>query len=145
MGNFSCDVDVDLCHLWYPKLSSAGPNEPITVYTHYFEDGLTNLGLGKPDDIVGLVGQLGYGPESTSPIDVPQDWTWFAMDPDEAPPAFVGPPNDRWMGTLFISIPGTYDYASRFSLDGGYTWLYCDLDGSNNGYDVEQAGTALVQ
>ena len=63
----------------------------------------------------------------------------------EDPPDFVVTIHDRWVGSLLISLPGSYDYASRLSLDGGYTWLYCDLDGSNNGYSAEEAGTVNVQ
>ncbi|MEO1270560.1 MAG: lamin tail domain-containing protein, partial [Myxococcota bacterium] len=41
---------------------------------------------------------------------------------------------------------GTYDHAYRFSLDGGFSWLYCDgqPEGSSNGYQIENAGNLVT-
>ena len=46
-------------------------------------------------------------------------------------------------------LVGTYWYTYRFSLDGGATWTYCDLDGagSNTGlsYDSLLLGEMTVE
>jgi hypothetical protein len=42
---------------------------------------------------------------------------------------------------------GNYDFAYRFSADGGATWLFCDAGdaGSSDGYSTNNAGTLTVQ
>jgi hypothetical protein len=44
--------------------------------------------------------------------------------------------------TLSLPGPGTYDYAYRFSGDGGTTFTYCDgrIAGSADGYQPANAG-----
>jgi hypothetical protein len=34
--------------------------------------------------------------------------------------------------------------AARFSLDGGFTWTVCDLDGSADGYELANTGHATI-
>ena len=45
------------------------------------------------------------------------------------------------------SLPGSYDFAYRFSVDGGRNWTYCDGGdaGSMDGYDVDDAGQLDAQ
>ena len=54
------------------------------------------------------------------------------------------------MTTLSVSQAGTYDFAARFSSDGGSTWTYGDRnagpgsDGSEDGYQSVNAGALTV-
>ena len=93
----------------------------------------------------GVVAQLGYGPDGSHPAESPEGWTWHNgaynvdyNDPDSN--------NDEYLGTLRTDEPNRYDYAWRFSVDGGNTWGYCDADGSQDGtqYSPEAAGDLRV-
>ena len=52
--------------------------------------------------------------------------------------------NDEYLATLVAPAPGIYEYAARFSVDGGESWTVCDLNGSNDGYQPENAGELIV-
>jgi hypothetical protein len=72
-------------------------------------------------------------------------WTFFAapfnVDTD------MGANDEHW-ATLTAAVAGAYDLAFRFSVDGGASWLACDLDGDGGGaggYDPAQAGTLTVE
>jgi glycosidase len=92
----------------------------------------------QPGPTEGLIAQLGYGREGSPPEGNPQ-WIWvdalFHGDDGD---------NDQFVGQLLPEAPGTYHYAYRYSTTAGRTWLYADLDGSENGYDPAQAGNLTV-
>ena len=50
--------------------------------------------------------------------------------------------------TLTVLSDGLYSYTYRFSLDGGFGWTYCDLDGAGSGsgltFDASQLGGMTV-
>ena len=75
-------------------------------------------------------------------------WTWTAATPNVG---FDGndwgePNNDEYMADVAIDMVGTFDYAFRFSGDGGTTWVYCDLDDLlTGGYTPDQAGNAVIE
>ena len=48
------------------------------------------------------------------------------------------------MGAITADAAGTYDFAYRFSLDGGLGYYYCDGNGSDDGYAAAQAGNMTV-
>ena len=50
--------------------------------------------------------------------------------------------NDPTYGTM---TQGDWDYAYRFSADGGLSWTYCDLEpGTTDGYQPEDAGHMTI-
>ena len=66
-------------------------------------------------------------------------WTWFSATYN----LDVGN-NDEYMATFHPPQVGRFHYAYRYSVDGGQTWLYADLDGTGNGYQAHQAGVMTV-
>ncbi|HLO27785.1 MAG TPA: hypothetical protein VK249_01540, partial [Anaerolineales bacterium] len=46
--------------------------------------------------------------------------------------------------SLLPEVVGTYDYAFRYTTSNGQDWVYADLDGIQNGYSPDQAGSLTV-
>jgi len=57
--------------------------------------------------------------------------------------------SDFWTGTVAVpaitDLSLNRDYMVRVSGDEGTTWSYCDLDGTSNGYDFNQAGKITIE
>jgi hypothetical protein len=45
--------------------------------------------------------------------------------------------NDEFVAQLVPTSAGTFDYAYRYSITAGVEWLYADLDGTYDGYELE--------
>ena len=147
--NTPCDEIVDQCRLQSPlelpnpALGLAGEyRDAVDIYGRVRKDGLTDRTTGN--DAPGLVrGQLGFGADGTNPA-LDDDWIWIYARPHDA---FNGNSAgeqsfDEYVATLYVPIPVAYDYAYRFSVDGGRNWTYCDgnEEGSSDGYQIENAG-----
>jgi hypothetical protein len=103
------------------------------IYGVVYELGVTdNPGQGS-----GITAQLGYGPDGSDPSAGGWTWTAATYNTDNGD-------NDVYRATLTIATEGFYAYAYRFSGDNGNTWLYCDSDGSDNGYDPAKQGELTV-
>src|SRR5439155_1608939 len=113
----------------------AGPTDP--VFGQVFVDGCT------PGDgaCAAVTAQVGYGPTGLDPTVDPAPFTWVAATNN---PAHTGDDNDEYQAKLGVDEHGSYGYAYRFSLDGGASWSYCDLDGSANGVQIAQLGQLTV-
>jgi hypothetical protein len=113
-------------------ISTLNPTE--SIYGQVWIDGHTNL----PGPTVGLLAQVGYGPDGSDPSGN-ADWIWtdatFNVDAGN---------NDEFMSQLLPEAVGTYDYAYRYSTTAGRIWVYADLDGTGNGYAPPQAGSLTV-
>jgi len=139
------DRTVDWCRLQHPETHEGAPDTELTVYGRVYEAGVTDLVDEEPAR--DLLGAVGYGPRGTDPA-VDDGWEWFGAAPNGE---FVDPDNDEFMGTFMLPGPGLYDYAYRFTVDGGASWLYCDpnvgegADGSEDGYQVENAAQLTVE
>ena len=111
------------------------------IYGWVYEPGTTDI----PGQGPGISAQLGYGPDSSMPG---ATWTWVTGRYNGD--AGASDEYDEYYASFRILTPGTYDYAYRYSLDGGNTWIYADLDGNDlgstvsNGYSPSQAGSLLV-
>lgn len=113
---------------WPPTLtytvSAVTPTD--TVYGQVYIENVTN----QPGATPGLIAQLGYGPQGSNPT----AWTtWVAMEFN----ANAGS-NDEFKGTLQPTVPGIYDYFTRYSTNGGDSWTYGDLDGIESGSFADQ-------
>jgi hypothetical protein len=106
---------------WPPSMSHtiSAVNRTGTVYGQVWIDGVTGL----PGPSEGLVAQLGFGPEGSSPEANPE-WTWvdasFNVDAGN---------NDEFMASLLPEFVGAFDYLYRYSTTNGRDWLYADLNG----------------
>lgn len=135
-------LDPEWCRLWHPAVYDGPAGSPFMVYSHVSVPGLTDQTADGPDPAPWLRGEIGYGPVGALPTTHPQLFTWTSASPEANPPAWVFWRHDRYETALAIPLAGLYDYAARFSGDYGATWLYCDLDGSQNGYTAAQSGRA---
>ncbi|MDQ3036567.1 MAG: lamin tail domain-containing protein [Myxococcota bacterium] len=118
---------VTYCRLQFPQMIEDEIGTSHTVYGRVYAAGLTDMTTAT-DTSATLMGAVGYGPADSDPATA-ATWTWT---PAIANPAWLDtaePNNDEYMATLVAPAPaGTYDFAYRFSGDGGATWVYCDTD-----------------
>lgn len=152
--NTGCDEPVDQCRLQTPNvipseaLGIAGEyRDAVEIFGRVREDGLTDRTTAN--DAPGLVrGQLGFGARGSNPA-LDDDWIWIFARPNSNYNANAGgePSFDEYVATLYVPLPGSYDFAYRFSVDGGRNWTYCDggESGSADGYDVDEAGQLDAQ
>ena len=116
-----------------------------TVYGRVYVAGLTDQSASN-DLSPSLVAQLGYGPDGSSPSAA---WTWISSTPNMGynGGAAGEPNNDEYFVDFSLPSAGNYDFAYRFSADGGATWLFCDSGdaGSSDGYSTNNAGSLTVQ
>ncbi len=130
-------AQVSWCRLQHPPNTTTQENvatEPI--YGRVYAEGVTD----QPGQGAGIRAELGYGPEGTDPA-TSNEWSWisasFNVDVDQGA-------NDEYQATLQVPQAGRYDYAYRFAL-GDQDWVYCDLNGSDDGYSPDQAGKLTVE
>jgi len=128
-------TDVSWCVFQFPTATSTVANsatEPL--FGRVFAEGVTTLtGRGE-----GITAQVGYGTAGSDPSTDPS-WIWvqanYHMDSDDGA-------NDEYFTSLTPTTPGTFDMAFRFS--GGGDWIYCDTDGSDNGYAPDRSAELTV-
>ena len=124
----------DWCILQHPASLSTTLGVPtVNIYGRVFEPEMTNTENWHP----GIIAQLGVGPDGSEPFD---EWVWAnAIFNDQYND------NDEYQAAITVDEPGEFDYSYRFSIDGGVTWLYCDLNGSTEGgYTLDQAGSLTI-
>ena len=131
--------EADFCNLQFPATMTAttgAATDPI--YGQILESGVTEAAGPSAQ----VTAQLGVGPGGTDPRTA-SVWTFQTA----AYNAQVSN-RDEYVLSVTAPAPGTYAYTYRFSLDGGFDWTYCDLDGagSNPGltFDTGQLGTLTV-
>ncbi|MGI5862226.1 MAG: hypothetical protein ACOX6T_09230 [Myxococcales bacterium] len=124
---------VDFCNLQWPPSGTVTVGQSFDVYGQVYKAGVTNQPGASPD----IESELGYGPANTNGS-TDSAWTWLDASFNEDKGA-----NDEYMAQLALA-EGAYAYAYRFRYQGG-EWTYCDLDGSNNGFDPAQQGSLTVQ
>ncbi|MBN1948010.1 MAG: lamin tail domain-containing protein [Bradymonadales bacterium] len=145
------------CRLQYPESIRSAGGEEETVYGRLWISGLTDENKEGNDPLPDFVyAQVGYGTVGDYPEDDPLSWAWFDAEPNSdystSSPSFEAN-NDEYQADILVPTAiGTYDYAYRFTGDGGVSWLYCDLDtgetgedGSQDGYDPVNAGKLVVE
>jgi len=133
-------LEVDYCNIQFPStLNVSASVSSDLIYGRIFEGGITDTTSGQSSLIIS---ELGYGPLSEDPR-TSNSWKW-------SPASFnleYGN-DDEYQGVLLIDTPGTYNYSFRFSVDGGYRWTVCDLDGAGSNpnltFDSQQLGTVTV-
>lgn len=129
---------VEFCQLQAQSPAFAIEGEATEVlYALVFAEGVTN-GEGQG---AGIEGELGWGSGAAF-----ETFTYVAMDYNvDVDGLSEGDlANDEYGAALIIGDGGTYRYAARFRIDDG-DWVYCDLDGSENGIDEDQLGVVEVR
>lgn len=128
---------VDSCVLQFPNSAQAllGAQGPL-VYGRVFAGGITDrLDGGAP---MMLTMELGIGPGGVQPDQ--SSWTW-------TPGVFnveVAGGGAEFQTRLPSAAQGTYAYAWRTRLGSAGSYTYCDLDGSQNGFQTNQTGVYTV-
>ncbi len=149
VANPSCvppTYSVDFCNLQFPTTIDTLEGSIVTVFGRLFIAGLTDLNPIN-DPAVNVVGWVGVGADGSDPATDPS-WTWTMAAPN---PGWVGvgfpdQNNDEYQANLLLPPVGTYDYAFRFSGDGGTSFTYCDAGaGSTDGYAAADAGQMTTQ
>ncbi|MBC8071544.1 MAG: lamin tail domain-containing protein [Deltaproteobacteria bacterium] len=144
LANDSCtapELTIDFCNVQFPLTIDDDVGVSLEVYGRVYVAGQTDQSAGN-DPSPNLQGWLGYGPDGSDPA-LDATWVWTAAAPN---PAWIGigdpdQNNDEYRATLTLPADGSYDYAYRFSGDGGSTFSYCDGGaGSSDGYAADDAG-----
>lgn len=140
-GGFEYDEEVQppevtWCDLRGPPSLETGVSQPTApIFGRVLAETVTDLvGMGT-----GITAQIGWGPDDSDPASA-GGWQWqdavYSGDSSQL--------YDEYVASLTADASGSFDYAYRFSADGGITWLYCDLDSSDNGYSAAAAGDLTV-
>ncbi len=136
---------IDFCRLQFPLTIDENEGVETTVFGRLYIAGLTDQSNGN-DPHPSVVGYVGYGPDATDPAS--DTWAWTEAVPNGAwnGPSMGVPNDDEYQAQLSTPVAGTYDYAYRFTGDGGATFTYCDGDapGSTNGYASVDAGVLIA-
>ncbi len=131
-------LSVGWCILQSPPASSSKVSEPTeAIYGRAYVEGCTEGDSACSQ----LAAQLGYGVIGSDPSADPSQWTWTDAAYN---PAHTDDNNDEFQASLTIDTEGSYSYTYRFSVDAGQSWTYCDLDGSDNGFQLDKLGDLTV-
>ncbi len=135
---------VGWCNTQWPLNIVGKRNTTVTVYGQLWIEGVTEFSVIDNGThtitpyLPQVKAQLGAGPRDSDPT------TWGDRWMDAIPNIDMGN-NDEYMAEPILDMPGgLYDYAYRFSGDSGNTWTYCDSSGSNDGYQIADAGKLTV-
>jgi len=119
-------------NLQFPLAETNTVGTSFDVYGRFFAQDVTEP-AGAPTYGT-VVAQVGYNSSNTDPASWPSlSWSpagWVSQDGN----------NDEFKATLSGLAAGTYYTATRFSLDGGTTWVY----GGTNGVWNNDSGTITV-
>ncbi len=167
-----CDMVTDEVHASYSNEETAqvnfyGPRVNWCRFQHPTE-AMTIMHTEATEDIFGqvyqpgvttetghdgeIVAQFGVGPENGDPLWTPEPWLWWDASYNSG---HSGDNNYEYMVSVTFPedesddhyVIGTRDMAYRFSVDGGASWMYCDMSGSNasDPYTAEEANTITVE
>ncbi|MBW1811557.1 MAG: IPT/TIG domain-containing protein, partial [Deltaproteobacteria bacterium] len=128
------------CILQHPPTATTPPDVPTPlIFGRVYSAGVTEP-AGPP---VGIIGQVGYGMSGSDPRTVP-GWLWFNGTWNPSCPDCGN--DDEFMETLTVSTTGSYSYAFRFSEDGGYYFVFCDLSpGTADGFSSANLGDLTIE
>lgn len=123
-------AECDFCNLQFPAgiAINAGTSTQL-IYGRIYEAGVTEAAGASAS----VLAQVGYGPSGSDPR-FSGTWQWFTATYNVQ----VGN-DDEYQGSFIPLFGGTYSYTFRFSLDGGTSFSFADLNGagSNAGLDFE--------
>ncbi len=126
-------VGIDWCNLQYPSALALKEGQGSgMIYGWVYGQGVTEATGAGPL----LAAQVGYGPQGSNPDPT---WSWFSASyhMEEANG------REEWQGAFPAPDAGSYSYTFRFNYDGG-AYVYCDLDGTDNGVSTAQLGALGV-
>jgi hypothetical protein len=132
-------AEIDFEVLQYPSSFTGAPGSTFTVYGRIYDtdSGGTKITGGTTANPL-ITAQLGYAAANSdgSPKFNPEyeaGWTWIGATFNATCAQGNGGTcgnNDEYQATLTLPATGKYVYTYRFSIDGGSSWTYADVDGS---------------
>jgi hypothetical protein len=132
---------INWCNVQFPTTATLTTGGTETVYGQLYIAGYTDA-QSTVFDSPSIVSQLGVGPDNSDPSTA-TGWSWTDASPNTG--FDFSQNNDEYQATLTApTTAGNYDYAYRFSGDGGQTWTYCDSNGPGDGYVPSDAGQLTV-
>lgn len=128
-------VTIQFGNLQFPADITMPAGQTPAIFGQVYAAGITDMVGQGP----GILAEVGYGADGSDPSI--GGWTWVSATYNTD----IMMNNDEYQGVLNVPFPGIYDYAFRYSGDGGITWLYGDLGaGSSDGYNPADAGHLTV-
>ena len=88
-----------------------------------------------------IEGELGFGPSNLAAASDPDAFTWNAASYNSG---HTEDDNDEHSATITTDTEGNYAYAYRFRVGAEGDWVYCDTDGTDNGFQTESQGQLTV-
>lgn len=140
--------EIGFCRLQFPDAIETNAGAQIDVFGRVYIEGLTDL--SDTNDLApSVAGSVGVGPDGSDP-QIDAGWTWTVGTPNAGyGPASPGAEanNDEYQAVLTAPDAGSYDFAFRFTGDGGVTFTYCDGQpaGNSDGYQPANAGQLLSE
>ncbi|QDG51382.1 hypothetical protein FIV42_11715 [Persicimonas caeni] len=132
---------INWCNVQFPPTATLTTGGTTIVYGQLYIAGYTDT-QSTVFDSPSIVSQLGVGPDNSDPSTA-TGWSWTDASPNTG--FDFSQNNDEYQATLTApATAGNYDYAYRFSGDGGQTWTYCDSNGPGDGYVPSDAGQLTV-
>jgi glycosidase len=119
---------------WPPSITHtiSATDETDTIYGQIWINGVTSDAGATP----GVRAQVGYGPDGTQPNG---SWIW-----KEATFSSQQGSNDEYSASLQPEFVGSYDYAYRWSGNGGATWYLADQNGPQRDGTLDNPGNLAV-
>lgn len=134
-------VEIGWCNLQYPASTTVDVGEETElIFGRVYVQDCTGAGM----ECEQVSGQVGFGPDDTDPSAAPGDYQWEDAEYNTGYPEDGSTNNDEHMATVTPTADGTFGYLFRFSGDGGDSWTYCDLNGSDDGFAPDEMGTLTV-
>lgn len=139
----SLEPRITWCNIASPaELRSEPGEDSASVFGDVYGKGVTDADEAAES----LRVELGLGAWRSLPEDAAGDWTWSTGS--YISETLTGPGADaegeRYGGPLSADDAGRLSFLWRVSDDQGLSWLYCDLDGSQNGVDRQNLGLLRV-
>jgi hypothetical protein len=138
--------EIDWGNTQWPCSASAKAGASVNLYGWVYHAGVTT-GSGQG---AGIAAEAGVGPAGSDPA-TSTAWTWVATSYNGDKDGLSALANDEYWGIVTApSTAGDYDYAFRYSTDGGLSWRYADLGescggaGTDDGYSTSTAGSLTV-
>jgi hypothetical protein len=117
--------NVGYCVVQWPKTIDGMVGDTADVFGRVWIDGITNITQDAVDISPLVKAQFGGRPLGE---EFAND-AWSDAAPNTAGGLDWDNDDEYWIENLPLDYPGVYEYAFRFSADGGATWTVCDVNG----------------